>query len=361
MKKALLILLFFCTVAFCVPVSAASGGAELVMEMSGRRILHDVNGERKLPMASLTKIMTALVVIENCDLEEKVKISAESTGVEGSSMYLKAGDVYTVRQLLYGLMLCSGNDAATALALYVGGDVDSFALRMNKRAAEIGLRNTNFVNPSGLDATQHYSTAYDLALLTATALDNETFAQIVATKQYTIGDKTLVNHNRLLWRLDGCIGVKTGYTRSCGRCLVSAIKKDGVTLICVTLNCSDDWNVHTKLYDKAIRRCRRVCVLRERELYHKIPVAGADDAGIYCNTIYAVEVDGNPLTIVERVPQFVYANKIIGEPVGTIEIYDGGEIVGSGKLYIDRDLRPKEVKKSIFKKLSDFVLHLFGF
>ncbi len=187
-------------------------------------------------IASTTKIMTALVVLENCSPDDQVKILPEYTSVEGSSMYLKAGESYTVRDLLYGMLLVSGNDAATALAYYCGGSIAGFAEMMNAKAREMGLTNSSCKNPHGLDADGHYSSAEDLAEITREAMKNELFAKIVGTKTYTIGEQTYMNHNKLLWNYDGMLGVKTGYTMAAGRSLVSCAERNGLRLICVTLS-----------------------------------------------------------------------------------------------------------------------------
>ncbi len=335
----------------------------VLLETSSGKVLASNNAETRLPMASLTKIMTALVVInEVSDLEEKVVIDSRSAGIEGSSMYLKVGQTISVKELLYGLMLVSGNDAATALALHVGGSIEGFAAIMNKTAETLGLVNTHFLNPSGLYEVGHYTTALDFAHLTAFALKNDVFAEIVKTKTYQLGGTNLVNHNRLLRELDGCIGVKTGYTKVCGRCLVSAVERDGVTLICVTLNFSDDWNVHKKLYEEHFSRCIRVLLLEEKEVYASLKVAGGHGVGYYCKDVYGVIVDGErEVEIKTYLPPFIYANKKKGDQVGRIEVIQNGVVLGSSPLILDRDTRPIEKTPSFFSKLFQFVLHLFGF
>ena len=209
------------------------------------------NINQKLPMASTTKIMTALIAIEELDPKEEIMITGQAVGVEGSSLYLAEGDIITVRDLIYSVLLQSANDASVALAMRIGGSIDAFAEKMNERAKLIGATDTNFKNPHGLDESDHYTTAKDLALIAAAALKNETFREITSTYKYsfTMGDKTriLVNHNKLLQQYDGCIGIKTGYTKKCGRCLVSAAYKDGITLIAVTLSAPDDWRNHKSL------------------------------------------------------------------------------------------------------------------
>ena len=229
---------------------ATAAAADIVMEQSGY-VLSAGNAHTRMGMASTTKIMTALLAIERLDPETVVTVPKEAVGIEGSSIYLTEGEQITVSDLLYGLMLESGNDAATALAIAAGGTVEDFVRLMNERAAELGLEDTHFSNPHGLSADDHYTTAYDLARLTCAALENETFASIVSCKTKTISDgrRYLSNHNRLLRSYEGCIGVKTGYTLATGRTLVTAAERDGLTLVAVTLNDRSDWADHTRLLD----------------------------------------------------------------------------------------------------------------
>ena len=212
-----------------------SAKSAVLLDASTGRVLYASHAEDKSLIASTTKIMTALVICETGDLNRTVVIPPEAVGIEGSSMYLKAGEVLSVHELLYGLMLRSGNDAAVALALADSGSISAFAMRMNEKAAVLGLKNTHYANPHGLDSEENYSTALDLARLTRFALQNPDFAQLVSTKSVTIGDRVLTNHNKLLWQYSGAIGVKTGYTRTAGRILVGAAERDGRRLIAVTI------------------------------------------------------------------------------------------------------------------------------
>lgn len=351
-----------CVIISATPCAAAENSAVLLMEASSGFLLYSQNENIRLPMASLTKIMTAYTVIQNADLNQTVTVGKESVGIEGSSMYLTLGQQLTVEQLLYGLMLASGNDAASALAVHVGGSIEGFADLMNEQAAQLGLRNSHFVNPSGLDEEDHYTTALDLAKLTAVALENEQFARIVSTSQYKIGNTVLTNHNRLLRELNGCIGVKTGYTKACGRCLVSAVERDGVRLICVTLNCSDDWNVHKTLYSQHFSRCVKEVLLQKKEIYRALSVVGGYDAGYYCDEICGVVIDGNrDFEYRLSLPDFVYLPGEKDQPIGKVTVYRDGIAVAEGKLRLDRTLTPLPKKKSNFGKLLDFILHLFGF
>ncbi len=362
MKKIISIVLAFLMI-FHIPCFASAQSGMVLMEASTQKILVSNNADAKLPMASLTKVMTALVVIENTEnLQQQVKIDPRSVGIEGSSMYLKNGQILTVEQLLYGLMLVSGNDAAVALALHTGASLDGFVKMMNETAARLELKDTHFLNPSGLYQEGHYTTAFDFAKLTAYALKNEIFAKIVKTKSYQVGNVTLVNHNRLLRELDGCIGVKTGYTKVCGRCLVSAVERDGVVLICVTLNYADDWNFHKKTYAENFSRCKRVCLLKEKEIYSALKVAGGHNVGYYCTEIYGVIIDDDiDRKIKIHIPKFIYANKKAGESVGTVEILQNEKVIAQGDLLLDRDTRLFYRKTPFFSKLFQYILHMFRF
>ena len=200
-------------------------------------------------MTSTTKIMTGLLVCEAGETDRRVTVPAAAVGLEGSSMYLKRGETLTRRDLLYGMMLHSGNDAALTLAISVSGSEQAFVRQMNLRAQALGLRQTHFANPHGLDSGENYSSARDLAALTQAALQNQQFRTVVGTKTITCAGRTLTNHNKLLWRYDGCIGVKTGYTRHAGRILVSAAERGESQLIAVTLADPDDWRDHAALLD----------------------------------------------------------------------------------------------------------------
>lgn len=241
--------------------------AYILMESDTRQVIKKENENMHLPIASTTKIMTAITAIENAGLTDIFTVSENAQNQEGSSIYLRKGDTISVQDLLYGLMLNSGNDAATALAEGVSGSVEAFSRLMNEKAAEIGCKNTNFKNPSGLNEDGHYSSAYDMALIMAYAMKNEEFRKIISTKRYNIEENGsityLKNHNKLLWQYDYCTGGKTGFTKLSGRCLVTAAEKDGVRLIAVTLNNADDWNIHKELFDYGF------CELQDTKIIEK--------------------------------------------------------------------------------------------
>ena len=223
-------------------VFASSNTAEVVMELNSNRVLHELNANKKMYMASTTKILTAITIIENCELSDVVTVEKESVGIEGSSIYLEVGERLTVKDLLYGLMLRSGNDCAETLALYCSGSIYAFAELMNDTAKKIGANNSNFVNPHGLHDDNHYTTAYDLAKIACYSMKNDDFREIVGTQKIKIPFTTrntkrlLLNKNKMLKEFDGATGIKTGYTKKAGRCLVSSCFRNGMELICVVLN-----------------------------------------------------------------------------------------------------------------------------
>lgn len=238
-------------VSLYIPARAVSTSAStaVLMDASSGRVLYDQDMHTPRPIASITKLMTALVAVEQTsDLSQVITVEqAWLEGVEGSALYLKAGDQLTLETLLYGLLLQSGNDAAQVIACWIGEDLEGFAQRMNEKAQELGMTNTHFTNPSGLTDEEHYSSAYDMALLACACLQNPTVAEICATRTITLEGRTFVNHNKLLWLEEDCVGMKTGYTEASGRTLVSAATQGAQTLVCVTLNDSDDWDDHQAL------------------------------------------------------------------------------------------------------------------
>ena len=224
-----------------------SAAAAILMDADSGEVLYEKDAARRMRIASTTKIMTALVVLEHARLTDTITVTGDHM-VEGSSMYLKPGEVVTVEELLYGLMLCSGNDAALALADCCGG-LETFVAAMNDKAAALGMTDTSFVNPNGLDDENHYSTARDMAVLAAYAAQDPTFRRICSTRTATVGGRTMTNHNKLLSQVEGCIGMKTGYTRAAGRTLVSCAEREGRRLVAVTLCDGNDWADHKALYE----------------------------------------------------------------------------------------------------------------
>lgn len=279
MKKWTAVLAALAAVSLiCPPVQAVDTRAScaILMDAESGRVLYEHNIHQPRLIASITKLLTALVAVEEGpDLDQVVTVKGEWLGSEGSSIYLKAGEEITLRGLLYGLLLQSGNDAAMAIACHTAGSEAEFVEQMNAKAAELGMKDSCFANPSGLNDDNHYSTAYDMALLARACLENGTVADICATKSVTIGTRTFVNHNKLLYRYEGCVGMKTGFTEKAGRTLVSAATRDGQTLICVTLNDGDDWNDHCKLLDYGFETYPRQVLCPKDEALGSVAVKGS--------------------------------------------------------------------------------------
>lgn len=260
--------LIFCITPAVAEALEVSATAAVLMDADMGQVLYEKNGDRQMLIASTTKIMTALVVLEHAAPDDVITVTPNHMA-EGSSMYLRAGETVRVEELLYGLLLCSGNDAALALTECAGG-LTPFVALMNEKAAALGMAHTSFANPNGLDADGHYSTARDMAVLAAAAVENPTFRRICSSRSVTIGQRTMENHNRLLRQVEGCVGLKTGYTRAAGRTLVSCAERDGCRLVAVTLQDGNDWADHAALYDygfrlTAPRRGVQTALLRLRE------------------------------------------------------------------------------------------------
>ncbi|MBQ2718954.1 MAG: D-alanyl-D-alanine carboxypeptidase [Clostridia bacterium] len=264
------------------PSAVLSAECAVLTDATTGRILFGKNADKRHPMASTTKIMTALVALERCPLDTVVTIRLEAVGVEGSSVYLKAGDRYTMEALLHALLLQSANDAAEAIAYAVAGGVEPFVALMNEEAAALGLTDTHFDNPHGLDGDTHYTTAAELAAITRKALEHPDLARIVSTRRYVFATvegesaRTLINHNKLLHLYEGAVGVKTGFTKRCGRCLVSAATRDGLTLIAVTLDAPSDWHDHAALLDYGYATLESRVLAEPHSLSLSVPVFGRD-------------------------------------------------------------------------------------
>lgn len=258
---------------------STSATAAILMDVDSGRVLYEQNADRKMLIASTTKIMTALVAIENDTLSDVVTVK-RSHMAEGSSMYLKEGERLTLETLLYGLLLCSGNDAALAIADHVGGGVDNFVDMMNAKAKELGMTGTSFANPNGLDDEKHYSTARDMAKLAAAAAENETFVRICSTRSVSVGGRVMSNHNKLLGMVEGCIGMKTGYTKAAGRTLVSCAQRDGQRLAAVTLQDGNDWLDHSAMLEYGFQTYPAQRFLTVGEVVRRVRVEGCDGAAM---------------------------------------------------------------------------------
>ncbi len=319
-------------IAVCFSVSRASAysaQAYAVLDADTGVLLDGADENRQMPMASTTKIMTGLLAAESRALQKIVTVSGVSAGVEGSSMYLKQGEQLSLQDVLYGLMLCSGNDAAACIAENLGGQT-AFVRRMNERAQLLGLSNTHFDNPSGLDGKTHHTTAQELAQLTAAALKNPVFAQIVATQSYTSGTRTMVNHNKLLRMYPDAIGVKTGYTRTAGRCLVSAAKRNGRTVVAVTLHDGDDWNDHMHMLDAAFSSLREKRVGQAGDTAAPISVQSGTKQkiqSVYQEDLTAQLFDREQAEIQISHADFLYAPVQQGDICGSAKLLCNGAVL----------------------------------
>ena len=326
---------------------AVSAKAAILMHADSGRVLYEKNADEHMLIASSTKIMTAIVVLEHCELDDLVEVDSRSAGIEGSSMYLKAGESYTVEDLLYGLLLVSGNDAASALALHVADSMEEFAELMNAKAAELGMTESSFKNAHGLDEEGHYSTARDMAKLAAYCMGNEDFARIAGTVSHTVGEQTLVNHNRLLREYDGCLGLKTGYTMAAGRTLVTCAERDGARYVCVTLNDPDDWDDHKALYDWAFANYSFAEVI-PAGLSYEVPLISGAEMTAPAETegaAYALIQNGESYDMELELPAFAFAPISEGERAGrAVACSDGQEIASVRIVYsedveVDRELK----------------------
>ncbi len=332
-------------------ISAEHG---ILIDAATERVLFEKNADERALIASTTKIMTALVVCEQSNVLDRVRIPKAAVGIEGSSMYLREGEVMTVQELLYGLMLHSGNDAAVALAIYCGGTVEGFAQLMNDKAHRLGMTGTHFENPHGLDSPGHYSTARDMAVLAAYAMDNAIFYKTVSTKSVTAAGRTLRNHNKLLWRVEGADGVKTGFTKAAGRILVSSATRQGRRLIVVTMNAPDDWNDHTKLIESGFERYSVKKIISKGNVLGVVEVAGGEKQDVQLiaaeDFSYALAED-EQVQIVTQGTGFVYAPAVKGQLAGFAYICVDGKAVGKIDMVYGDTVEQLNVKSSFWSKL----------
>lgn len=357
--------------SFSIPVKAeenskvkVSAEAYVLYCADNGQIISAENENKKMKPASTTKIMTSLLALEEASSQNKKVKFTEKMTAEGSSMYLKVGEVVTLKDLASGMMMASGNDAANAAALTISGSTEKFADKMNKRASQIGMKNTRFVTPSGLDDDNHYSTAYDMALLMSYALENEDFAKLTSQKSATVefiepGSKktTYSNHNRLLSLYEYCIGGKTGYTMSAGRCLVSAAKKDGLTFICVTLNDRNDWNDHISLYNYGFEKYS--CYTSDdTSFFADVSCVGgeSDRVTVTGEKPVSIVVDSDDKEKIERkiyLDNFLYTPVKQGDNVGRIEYTLNGKIIEENKIVAVESVNSKKENKNIFTMIKD--------
>ncbi len=332
---------------------ASDGSSYVVIEATSGRLLKGSNVTARLPMASTTKAMTAIVAIEHANIDDVVSIPKCAVGIEGSSIYLKEGEKFTLKELLYGLMLRSGNDAAVAIAVHVAGSVEDFAQMMNDKASELGLKNTHFVNPHGLSAKEHYTSAYDLACIAAYGMANPVFKEIVSTKSITIkGDgeeetRYFANKNRILYSYDGANGVKTGYTKEAGRCLIASSERDGMQVVAVALNVYDYFNVCAELMDyahdnyqmvKVADKTQPICEIKVKQTFFSVKA----DVFVKEDRYYPLKKDGSEeiTTEIESV-ESVKAPHNGEESVGEVKIFVNKRLIFTEKLYTIYNIEKK--------------------
>lgn len=338
----------------------------VVIEADSRRVLNDKNKDERLAMASTTKIMTALVTCKNVkDFDEVVAINDNAVGIEGTSMYLKKGEKLTVKELLFGLMLPSGNDAAMALAYYVGGSEEKFVEMMNEQAKELNLQNTHFANPHGLDADGHYTSAYDLAIITAEALKNDTFKEIVSTKNIRVtGSKEneprfLSNKNKLLKTLDGCTGVKTGFTDNAGRCFVCSCTRDGMTLISVVLNCGPMFEESAKLLNACFEKYKMREILEPYAQGENIKVSNGESDFVQTVTKHGftyplTDEEFNNIKIVRNQPEILDAPVVKEQKIGEIEIYLDKNLLFKENIYTMENVKSTKYLDKIWEIVDEW-------
>ncbi|MBR5514946.1 MAG: D-alanyl-D-alanine carboxypeptidase [Clostridia bacterium] len=353
---------------FCITVNAnlinrgisLSAKASVLMRSDNNEVISCINGDMRLPMASTTKIMTAIVVLEKAkDIEALYKIPGEACGIEGSSAYLRLGESLSIKELLYALMLSSANDAAVALAICISNSVEDFAGLMNKKAAQLGLKNTHFTNPNGLDNDEHYTTANDLALIMAYAMKNPIFCEITATKTYKCTSKGneeryFSNHNKLLDIYKGCVGGKTGFTKRSGRCLVSCAQKNGVELVCVTLNAPDDWNDHCALFDYGFGCFQRITLVSKGQYCYTLPVINGEKENVLayampCEVIINTK-SKKAVKAVCELKHFYFADIEKGELLGRILFLQDGKVIAESDVIASSSVKSIEYK-NLFQRL----------
>ncbi len=326
-----------------IPAPQTSAKACALIDANSGKLIYSKNHNEKLPMASTTKIMTAVIVLENCSMDDVVIIPKEASGVEGSSIYLLPGEELTVKELLYGLMLESGNDAACALAIHTAKSTQAFAQLMNEKARMLGLSSTHFDNPHGLSSENHYTTAYELAKITAYAMKNEEFRKIVSTEKYVIAEREkcaaryFSNHNRLLKNLDICTGVKTGYTLSSGRCLVTSSETESGRFVAVTLDDRNDWNDHKNMLCFANDNFESVKIAEKGELSYSFSTKSYPEQIIsVCNAddIYITKSRGSENTV-DLSAEIGKADSLIGDIAGYITV-NHAEASESFPLYVTK-------------------------
>lgn len=359
MRKSILLLIIIMLtshLSYGVEDFDLNGQNYILIEEKSGRVLAEKNANVKLPMASTTKIMTAILAVELGSLDGEVEIVANKVSVEGSSIYLKDGERIKLEDLIYGLMLRSGNDSAIAIANHISGSEEEFVKLMNKKAKEIGALNTNFTNPHGLHDGNHYSTAYDMALITRYAFRNEKFAEIVKSKSFKATNNReynyFINKNKTLWEYDGGDGVKIGYTTDSGRCLVASASRDNMRLIAVTLKDYNWFNDAYSLMDYGFDKFSLYPIYLENQLITQISVMKGkkDKLPLVCENDFSyplLEEEKKDIKISITTDDSVVAPILKGTELGSIEVYLNGQLIKKDKLVAKYDI----LKESFFKRL----------
>lgn len=343
--------LIYATVTAAGAAGETSARSMICIEGSSCRVLEEKNAHEKLPMASTTKIVTAITVIDCCDdLERVITVPDKAVGVEGSSIYLEKGEKCKIIDLLYGLMLQSGNDCAEALAITVGGSLEGFAELMNATAAKVGVTDSHFVTPHGLHHDEHYTTAYDLAMITAYAMQNPVFAEIVATKRHTMPwqgreyDRVILNKNKILSTFDGGDGVKTGFTKKAGRCLVSSATRNGMRVICVVLNCGPMFEDCAAIMERAFERFALTPLLPEPFIVGRTSVAdgreNSVEVGAEQQVYYPLTAEEQDKIQIEQTLEPLTAPFTRGTLAGKFSVYLDKQLLFTEKLVTINGVEP---------------------
>ena len=335
---SLILVLFLLLPGVSATAEGCGAKAMIVYEPRTGTVLAEKNADEELLVASTTKIMTALVVLEHCALTDRVTVTAKQAGVEGSAVCLRPGEAYTVEELLCGIILASGNDAALALAEHTAGSMEAFAALMNEKCAELGLTHSHFVNPHGLDADGHYSSARDLAVLTAAAMENPDFCRIFSMQRCEIHGTIYYNHNKLLGSCEGCIGGKTGYTAAAGRVLVSCVERNGFRLICVTISDPDDWLDHRAAYDAAFAAYRYIPLPMKHWAEMEINSGVRACVPLACSVPGIVLPADAEAEIRTQLPRFVFAPVKSNAVLGRVTVCVDDEKLLSADIYCALDV-----------------------
>ena len=368
MKRVVCFVSVFCIFAFSLSTKAISTSAKasILINADTGEVIYSQNQNEKLPMASTTKIMTALLLCEEGNMEKGITVTPQMVKVEGTSMGLLGGDKVTYKALLYGMLLASGNDAANVTAYALGGTIDGFVNMMNQRAKELGLNNTHFETPSGLDGDEHYTTAEDLANLARVCMDNPLFKEAASTKAITLeyGNppyrRTLTNHNKLLKIFEGAAGVKTGFTKKAGRCLVSCAQRDGKRVIAVTLKDPNDWEDHINLLNYGLEKVKTTVITPEKTDF-SISVISSQNQSVEVKieeyTVSSLDTSGFSCEV--NLPTFLYAPVKEGDVIGSVVYYKNKTQIARRDIKASQNIEKNSPKKSFWEKYKESFKKVF--